>query len=73
MKSTREDLRIVTLFKNQGKAIIIRKPMFWTDSTFLQFERDSNGAQVGPAYVKTEPMYNKTGDFPFDMYRTAVI
>jgi len=52
------DLRRVILFTNQGEAVMVRKPMFWTDSTFLQFERDSNDAQAGPAYVKTEPMYN---------------
>jgi len=55
--SAREDLRIVTLFTNRGEAVIFGIPMFLTDSTFLQFERDSKGAQAGLSYVSTEPMY----------------
>ncbi|CAI6346225.1 unnamed protein product [Macrosiphum euphorbiae] len=58
MESRPEDLRIVSLLTNQGEAVFVCKPTFWTDSIFLKFERASNGAQAGPAYDRTEPMYN---------------
>ncbi|KAL4091896.1 hypothetical protein QTP88_026505 [Uroleucon formosanum] len=46
------------MLTNQGEVVIVRKPIFYTDSTLLQLERDSNGTQAGPAYDRTELMYS---------------